>query len=69
MEEIKTALKRVTQIKRFKKDSPLRIVCDVSKEGVGAILQQETEADWNPVYFASRFVTPFEQKYSIKELD
>ena len=38
--EIKQAIKDITVIKHFKRNLPLRIICDASKEGVGAILQQ-----------------------------
>ena len=40
-----------------------------AEEELGAVLQQETEEGWRATHFALRFVTTFEQKYSIKELE
>ena len=54
----------------FKKDKKLRIICDASKQGLGAVLQkQQHNQSWKPVSFASRFLTSFESKYSINELE
>ena len=47
----------------------LRIICDASKEGLGAVLQQNEENNWKPIAYASRFSTDFEAKYSINELE
>ena len=33
--KIKQAIKEKTEIKNFKRDLPLRIICDASKEGLG----------------------------------
>ena len=33
------------------------------------MLQQKTDESWKAIHFASRFLTPFEQKYSINELE
>ena len=54
----------------FKRNKKLRIICDASKQGLGAKLQQQQDnQEWKPVSFASRFVTNFEAKYSINELE
>ena len=53
----------------FKRGKPLRSVCDASKEGLGAVLQQETVEGWQAINFALRFLTTLEQKYSINELE
>ena len=68
-QEIKRAIQQVTKIKHFQKNQPLRIMCDASKEGLGAVLQQKTEEEWQATLFASRFVTTFVQNYSITELE
>ena len=45
-------------------------VCDASKQGLGAVLQQkQNENEWKPICFASRFLTDFEMKNSINELE
>ena len=48
--------------------NPLRIVCDASKEGLAAVLQQKTDEGWQATHFASRVLTTVEQKNSINEL-
>ena len=40
----------------------MKTVCDASREGLGAVLQQKTDLGWRAVHFASRFLTSFEQK-------
>ena len=67
--EIKQAIKDITEIKHFKRNLPLRIICDASKESLGAILQQQNEGEWETTHYASRFSTEFEKKYSINELE
>ena len=62
-------IQRITEIQNFKRDKPLRIVSDVSKERLGAVLQQKADEGWQAIHFASRFLTPFEQKYSINQLE
>ena len=48
----------------------MRIICDASKNGPGAVLQQkQSNNEWRPICFASRFLTDFETKYSINELE
>ena len=48
-EDHKKAIERINnQVKKeevphFKKNGPLRIICDASKQGLGAILQQNEE--------------------------
>ena len=39
---MKEAIKKLTELKHFKRNIELRIVCDASKEGLGAILQQKS---------------------------
>ena len=41
--EIKEAMEKMNGLKHFKRNSPLRILCDASKEGLGAVLQQQTK--------------------------
>ena len=63
------AIKQMADLKNFKKNLPLRIICDAIKEGLRAMLQQKQEEGWEPIHYASRFLTEFEQKYSINELE
>ncbi|XP_077486667.1 uncharacterized protein LOC144097947 [Amblyomma americanum] len=41
-----------------------KITCDASKDGVGAALLQCHGGDWRPVAYASRVLTPPEQRYA-----
>ena len=68
--KINKEVKTITELTHFKRDKPIKILCDASKKGPGAELQQQqNNQDWKPVSFASRFLTDFESKYSIyKEL-
>ena len=56
-------------IEYFKKKQPMRIVCNARREGLGVVLQQQTEEGWMAIHFASRFLTAIEQKYSKIELE
>ena len=69
LRRIKMAIQAITEIKQIKKNQLLRIVCDASCEGLGAVLQQKTDKGWRAVHFASRFLTTIEQKYSFNELE
>ena len=69
MINLKKPSRRITEIQHFQRGLPLRIICDASKDGLGAVLQQQTKTGWQPISFASRFLAEFEQKYSINELE
>ena len=53
----------------FKRNCPLRIICDASKQGLGAVSQQNEESSWKPVAYASRFLRDFDGKFSITGLE
>ena len=46
-----------------------RIKCDASRAGLGAALKPRTPIGWNTVAFASRFLNPNEERYSVNELE
>ena len=62
-------VKKVAELTHFKRNRPLRIICDASKNGLGAVLQQCDENKWKTISYASRFLTELETKYSINELE
>ena len=69
---INEKVKQVAEAGHFKRSSPIRIICDANKAGLGAVLQQLDENNENncrPIHFASRFLTPLEDKFSINELE
>lgn len=45
-----------------KKD--LKIGCDASKDGLGAVLLQKNSNDWLPIVYASRTMSKSEQNYA-----
>ena len=60
IQKINEKVKQVTEVGHFKRSCPIRIICDASKLGLGAVLQQKdgNENNWRPIHFASRFSTP-----------
>ena len=66
---IKKEIQNITEITHFKKNQPMRIVRYASREGLGAVLQQQTEKSWKATHFATSFLTTFEQNNSINELE
>ena len=67
--KVNEEIKRAVKVNHFKRNCPLRVICDASKSGLGAVLQQQVENEWKPVCFASRFLTELESKYSVNELE
>ena len=68
--KINQEIKSITELTHFKRNKKLRIICDASKQGLGAVHQQQQgNQEWKPVSFALRFLTNFETKYFINELE
>ena len=49
---VSEAIKEATTLNHFKRQCPLGIICDASKSGLGAVLQQEKN-EWKQISFAS----------------
>ena len=47
IQKINEIVKRVSEVGHFKRSSPIRIICDASKLGLGAVLQQKEENENN----------------------
>ena len=62
-------MKKVAELNHFKRNKQLRIICDASENGLGAVLQMNEQNTWKPLAYASRFLTELESKYSINELE
>lgn len=55
---------------QFNGQRPFILETDASTQGLGAVLaQQQEDQQVHPVAFASRFLSPAEQRYSITELE
>ena len=54
-------IKKTVELSHFKRNQEIRIICDASKSGLGAVLQQsQSTGEWKPICFASRFLPDFE---------
>ena len=54
--EINIDVKRVVELSYLEKNNETRIICDASKQGLGAVLQQkQQDGKWRPTCLASRF--------------
>ena len=63
-------IKGVVQLSHFKRNQENRIIRDASKQDLGAVLQQsQKNGEWRPICFAYRFLTDFESRYSINEIE
>ena len=65
----KYPIKEITAIKHFERDSPRRIIYDDSKVGLGAVLKQNQEGEWETTLYASPFITEMEKNYAINEIE
>ena len=69
-ENVQKNVQEIIRLSHFDRKNKLRIVCDASHEGLGAILMQKfDDKDWKPISCASRCLTNYEQKYSTNELE
>ena len=53
--KVNAEVKRVAELTHLKRTKPLRIICDASMIGLGAVLPQCEENQWKPFSYASRF--------------
>lgn len=63
-ERIKDDLASATMLVHPVPNAPTRVMTDASEEGVGAVLQQNIEQQWQPLSFFSQKLRPSEKKYS-----
>ena len=55
--KINDEFKNVVELTHFKRNQEIRINCDASKQGLGAVLHQSQEkSEWKPICFASSFL-------------
>ena len=68
-QNIKLGVANIVEIKHFNIHKDIRVVCDASHNGLGAVLEQLGTEGWRPISFASRFLNAAEKKYSTNELE
>ena len=67
--KIKRLVTEITQNKHFDQNLDTRVVCDASKYGLGAAIEQNTKKGWVAIAYAPRFLNSLEEKYSVNELE
>ena len=68
-QQVQKNVREIIKLSHFNRKNKLRIICDASHEGLGAILMQKKENGyWKPISCASRYLTNYEFKYSTNEL-
>lgn len=68
-EELKTCLITAPILHIFQPDLPTELHTDASKQGYGAVLLQQFDQSWHPVYYYSKHTTVHEQNYTSFELE
>ena len=66
---IKKAIAMAIESRHFDTSKPTRVLCDASKNGLGAYVEQLLEKNWQPISFTGTFLNSNEQKYSSNELE
>ena len=68
-ENLKKQVSNIVELRHFDIHKDIRIVCDASHNGLGAVLEQLGPEGWRPISFASRYLNEAEKKYSTNELE
>ncbi|KAJ7996477.1 hypothetical protein DPEC_G00237470 [Dallia pectoralis] len=63
-DQLKADLSSTPVLALYNPNSALKISADASSFGLGAVLLQKSDARWSPVAYASRSMTPTEQRYA-----
>ena len=62
-------MSKIVELRHFDSHKEIRIVCDASHNGLGAVLEQLGPEGWRPISFASRYLNEAEKKYSTNKLE
>ena len=68
-EMLKKQVANIVELKNFDVHKDIRLVCNASRNGLGAVLEQLGTEGWRPISFASRFLNATKKKYSTNELE
>jgi len=63
-QKARSALDSVTKLSFYEDGQPLRLLCDASDVGIGAVLEQRHGQKWVPLEFFSKKLSPTERRYS-----
>ena len=63
---LKKQVSNIVELRHFDIHKDIRIVCDASHNGVGAVLEQLGLEGWRPISFASRYLNDAEKKIQRK---
>ncbi len=63
-DQLKTELSSTPVLALYNPNSALKISADASSFGLGTVLLQKSDVRWSPVAYASRSMTPTEQRYA-----
>ena len=61
---IKETLSKHQVLQYYDESKSLKVLSDASKDGIGAVLLQETNGEWMPVVHNSRYMTTAEKNYA-----
>ena len=68
-DNLKNQVANIVELKHFDVHKDMRIVCDASHNGLGAVLEQLGTDGWRPTSFASRYLNDAEKRYSTNALE
>ena len=67
---VQKSVQQIIKLSHFNRSNKLRIICDASHEGLGAILMQKNDKnEWELLSCASRYLSDYETRYSTNELE
>ena len=69
-DQVQKSLQNIIKLSHFNRENKLRIICDASHQGLGALLlQKRGEKEWELISCASIYSSNYEIKYSTNELE
>ena len=66
---LKKQVANIVELKHFDVHKDIRLMCDVSPNGLGEVHEQLGSDGWRPISLASRFLIAAERKNSTNELE
>ena len=68
--KVQKSVEKIIELSHFNRLNKMRIICDASHEGLGALLMQKNENnDWELIWCASRYLSDYESRFSTNELE